>query len=77
MRSGQIPLWPVEKDVHSDKGRSGGWSIPNGRTSISTKIYEREKPGRLTVTWREVEMEMVSCKRRLTTRKLPDQTRPN
>jgi hypothetical protein len=65
MRSDPISLWPVENDVHSDKGRLGGWSVPNERTSISTKIYEREKPGRLTVTWRGVRMEMVSRKGRL------------
>jgi len=41
------------------------------------EVYTRERRGCLTVTLREAVMEMVSCKGRLTTRRLPDQTRPN
>lgn len=46
-------------------------------TMVRGQIYTREGRGCLTVTSREAGMEMVTHKRRVTTRTLPDQTQPN
>jgi hypothetical protein len=59
------------------KSRSESWSVSDGQTIVRGEIYTREGRGYLTVTSREAEMEMVTHKRRVTTRTLPDQTQPN